>query len=160
MTIINASSIDFDDFYKLLQELPNLNTLNLEDNLLQLIWNNQTICDILNNQITHLCLIIHSTDIFQSIISSISQLASTFSSLKYLYFWIEKECQSSELLILSVFNHLSMWNSLIAFATVGIILPQTILTQGIRQWTIENSSLNENDSFVVDYFEERFRLWL
>ncbi|UJR34199.1 hypothetical protein I4U23_021605 [Adineta vaga] len=129
MTLINGSSIDLDNFHKLLAGLPNLHTLNLEDDLLQLIWNNQSICEILRNQITHLCLIIHSTDIFQSMTSSISQLATTFSSLKYLYFWIEKECQSSELLIISVFKHLSMWKSLIAIATVGIILPPTILTQ-------------------------------
>ena len=53
-----------------------------------------------------------------------------------------------------------MWKSLIAFVTVGIILQPEILTKGVREWTVENSCLQDKDLFVVDYFEERFRLWL
>ncbi|CAF1286418.1 unnamed protein product [Adineta ricciae] len=160
ITIMNGSSIDLNSFCKLVEQLPNLNTMNIEDELLQLLMMNQFIDESLKSKITHLCIIVHSSDIFQFITSSISLLASTFSSLKYLYFWFEKECQTSESLILSVFKHLSMWKSLIAFVTVGIILQPEILAKGIREWTVENSYLHDNDSFVVDYFEERFRLWL
>jgi hypothetical protein len=33
-------------------------------------------------------------------------------------------------------------------------------TTDIRQWVIENSLLNEEDSFHTDYSDNTFRLWL
>jgi hypothetical protein len=83
-----------------------------------------------------------------------------FSSLKHLYIWLEKSYQSDESLIVAVLNHLRDWKCLISFATVGSLIKPEILMNGLRQWVIENSSLLDNDSFVADYFEERFRLWL
>ena len=73
---------------------------------------------------------------------------------------MEKSSQSDESLIVTVFNYLSVWNALISFVTVGIIIKEEILTKGLRQWVIENSSLHDPNLFIVDYFEERFRLWL
>jgi hypothetical protein len=34
------------------------------------------------------------------------------------------------------------------------------LTKGIREWVIENSLLNDNDSFHTDYSDNTFRVWL
>jgi hypothetical protein len=160
ITIASKSSIDMEDFRKLLEGSPNLCNLNIDDALFHPLLNDESICHILQHNITHLCITISSTTTFESVVSSISQLGSIFSSLKYLYFWIGSACQSSDSLIVTVFNHLSTWNYLISFVTAGIIIKPEILTKGIRPWVIQNSSLCDKDSFIADYFEERFRLWL
>ena len=158
--IASESSIDIEDFRKLIEGSPNLYSLNLDGECLHPLLDDELVCHILKHNITHLCITVSSTTTFESIVASISQLTSVFSSLKYLYFWINNSCQSSESLIIAVLSHLSRWNCLISFVTAGIIIKPEILTKGIRQWVLENSSLCDNDSFIADYFEQRFRLWL
>jgi len=96
----------------------------------------------------------------ESVIVSISRLPSIFPSLKHSYFWVEPVSQSSELLILTVLKHLSEWSSLISFGVVGAILAVETLSKDLQQWVLENSTLHAQNSFVVDYSDERFRLWL
>ena len=158
--IASRSSIDIEDFRKLIEGSPNLYSLNIDGEFFHSLLNGESVCHILKLNITHLCITISSTTTFESIVASVSQLSSVFSSLKYLYFWINNNFQSSESLIIAVLSHLSRWNRLISFVTAGIIIKPEILTKGIRQWVLENSSLCDNQLFIADYFEQRFRLWL
>jgi hypothetical protein len=157
---VGQSSINIENFHKLLEASTNVYNLNIDDGFLQSLLGDESLCFLLKHRITHLCITIFSSTALELIISSVSRLTSMFSSLKHLYFWLEKSCQSDESLIVAVFNYLSVWNALISFATVGTIIKPEILTKDLRQWVIENSSLCDTDSFVADYFEERFRLWL
>ena len=160
VTISGRSSIKVENFQKLIEASPNLNSLVIDDEFIQALINDESMFYILKNRITHLCITILSAKALETIISSISRLVSMFSSLKHLYIWLEKNYQSDESLIVAVLNYLHDWKCLISFATVGSIIKPEILTKGVRQWVIENSSLLDNDSFIADYFEERFRLWL
>ena len=64
---MNGSSIDLNNFCKLVGQLPNLNTMNIEDKLIKLLMMNQSIYESFKSKITHLCIIVHSSDIFQFI---------------------------------------------------------------------------------------------
>jgi hypothetical protein len=158
--ISNTSSVNIEDFCKLLEGSPNLYCLYIDDGFLSPLLNNKSVCHIVQRRITHLYVTISLSNTHESTVSLITHLASIFPLLKHLYIWMENSSQSDESLIVTVFNYLSVWNALISFVTVGIIIKEEILTKGLRQWVIENSSLHDTNSFIVDYFDERFRLWL
>lgn len=156
---LEKSSINADDFKKLLEVSPNLYHLAINYEFIKPFFDNESVCYFLEHRITHLLIGISSTTSLTSVIDSITRLSTVFPSLKHLYFHTESE-QSVESLILTVFNHLNKWNFLVSFGVANITMDSKKLTKGIREWVIENSLLNDNDSFLTDFSDNTFRLWL
>jgi len=157
---LEKSSINADDFKKLLEVSPNLYHLSVNYEFLKPFFDNESICYLLEHRITHLLIGISSTTSLESVIDSISRLSTIFPFLKHLYFHTELDTQSIEPLILTILNHLYKWNNLVSFGLANITINGEILTKGIREWVIENSLLNDNDSFHTDYSDNTFRVWL
>jgi hypothetical protein len=147
-------------FERLLEVSPNLHDLEVNYEFLRLLFDSESVCLLLKQRITHIYIRITETTNLESVICSMPRLTSIFPSLTHFYFNIEKSEQSAKLLILAVFNHLSEWNSLVSFGVVDVRLTQEILSKDLYQWVLENSILHNENSFIVDYTDERFRLWL
>jgi hypothetical protein len=43
---------------------------------------------------------------------------------------------------------------------VGTGLTQAIVLKDPQQWVLDNSTLNEQNTFTVDFTDDAFRLWL
>ena len=160
VTSLRKLSIDAEDFQRLLEVSPNLRHLEVNYEFLQPLFDNKSVCLLLEQRITHIYMCISSPTNLESVISSISQLTTIFPSLKHLYFCLENGYQSAESLILAVLNCLSKWNSLISFGAVDAVMTEETLSKDLRQWVIENSILNEHSSFVAGYTDKTFRLWM
>ncbi len=91
-----------------------------------------------------------------------ARLASVFPYLKYLCLLDEYIIlENAEPLILAVINHLSEWNSLVSLSILNTNLMEETCAQGIQHWISEHMSANSNNrSFLVDYTDRKFRLWL
>ncbi|CAF3490011.1 unnamed protein product [Rotaria sp. Silwood1] len=157
---LEKPSVNADDFRKLCEASPNLYHLAVNYEFIEPMFDNKSVCYFLEHRITHLLISVTSIISLEPVTVSISRLASVFPSLKHLYFYIEIYNQSVESLILSIFNHLSKWNFLVSFGVANITMDSKILAKGIREWVLENSFLNDNDSFLTDYSAETFRVWL
>ncbi len=157
---LEKSSVHADDFRKLVEVSPNLYHLAINYEFLKPFFDNESVCYLLEHRITHLLIGISSTTKHESVSDSISRLASIFPSLRHLYFHTESDDQPAESLILSVFKHLYKWNFLVSFGVANMTMGWKTPTTDIRQWVIENSLLNEEDSFHTDYSDNTFRLWL
>jgi hypothetical protein len=157
---LEKSSINADDFVKLFEISPNLYHLAINYEFIQPMFDNESVCYFLKHRITHLLIGVTSLTSLESITGSVSRLASVFPCLKHLYFHIEVADQSAESLILSIFKHLGKWIFLVSFGVANITMNSTVLSKGLREWVVENSFLNDNDSFLTDYSAETFRLWL
>ncbi|CAF2937705.1 unnamed protein product [Rotaria sp. Silwood2] len=157
---LEKTSVNADDFRKLLEIAPSLYHLAVNYEFIAPMFDNKSVCYFLEHRITHLLINVTSITSLESAAVSISQLAIVFPSLKHLYFYIETHDGSVESLILSVLNHLCKWNYLVSFGVANIKIDSKILTKGIREWVLENSFLNDNDTFLTDYSAETFRLWL
>ncbi len=160
LVALKKTSLDTECFQRLLEQSPNLHYLDVNYKLLQPLLDNESVCLLLKRRITHLYISISSVMILELVISSMPQLASTLSSLKHLYFTLDKRDQTAESLILAVLNSLSKWNSLVSFGIVDVLMKEETLSKGIQQWVMENSILHEHTSFAVDYTNKTFRLWL
>ncbi len=154
------SSVEANDFQKLLEASPNLYHLAVTYEFIQPFFDNESICYLLEHRITHLLISISWTTSLQSVANSISRFASVFPSLKHLYYHPTLSTEPIEPLILAVFQHLCKWKSLISFGIANVTMESNIISKGIRQWVIENSFLNDEDSFLTDYSDSTFRLWL
>jgi hypothetical protein len=153
-------SIDATHFQRLLEASPNLHHLEINYEFLRPLLDDESVCILLKQRITHMYISICLPTTLESVISSMSQLTTTFSSMKHLYFGLEKGYQPAESLILAVLNSLSKWNSLISFNAVDVLMTEETLSKDLQHWVIENSVLNEHSSFFVGYIGERFRLWM
>ena len=151
--------MDLQDLSTLLQASPKLYALNIDDELLQRLLSEPSMWPSVS-PITHMSVIVRSSDAIEWVTPTVAKLTSAFPSLKYFYVWMDRACESPESVIVSVLKHLTDWVDLVAFVVVGIALQPEILDKGLRQWILENSPLREESAFVVDYFEKRFRLWL
>ncbi len=47
-----------------------------------------------------------------------------------------------------------------SFGIVNAVVSEEILSKDIKQWVVDNSILNEDVPFAVDYTNETFRVWL
>ncbi len=157
---LEKSSVDTDDFYKLLEVSPNLYHLAVNYEFITPLFDNESVCYLLEHRITHLLIAISSTTNLQSVADSVSRFSSVFPSLKHLYFHTQRIDQPVESLILTIFKHLCKWNLLVSFGVANMTMDSKILSKDIREWVIENSSLNDKDSFHTDYSDSTFRLWL
>ncbi|CAF1073588.1 unnamed protein product [Adineta steineri] len=153
-------SINTDDFKRLLEAAPNLYHMAIAYELLDSLFASDIVCNLLGRRVTDLLIGITSEINSEAIPIFITRLASVCPSLKHLYFHSKDSKNSTESIILTVLNHLSKWNCLISFGVANIKIDSKILTQGIREWIIENSNLHDNDSFLTDYSADTFRLWL
>jgi len=160
ITLLRGSVINIECFQRLLEISPNLYHLEVNYEFLRSLFDNESVCLLLTHRITHIYILITKSTNLESVISSISRLPSIFPSLKHFYFSLEKISQSSESLILVIFKYLSEWNSLVSFGVVGAGLIQEIFSRDLQQWFLENSTLDERNSFAVDYTDDIFRLWL
>jgi hypothetical protein len=161
VSALRESTVNTKYFQKLLEVSPNLHHFEVSYEFLRpLLDNNEPICLLLQQRITHIYILIPKSASVESVISSIPQLASVFSSLKHFYFGLEKGYQSSESLVVAVLNSLFKWNSLVSFGVVDAVMTLETSSKDIEQWVMENSTLHEHSSFVVDYTNEIFRLWL
>ncbi len=61
---------------------------------------------------------------------------------------------------MTVLKYLSKWNCLISFGVVGNELTKSIASKNLQQWILNNSTLQELNSFIVDCTDDAFRLWL
>lgn len=156
---LEKSSVNPDDFYKLLEVSPNLYHLAVNYEFIKPLFDNESVCYLLEHRITHLLIGISSKTNVQSVTDSIPRFSSVFPSLKHLYFHTETMDQSVESLILTIFKHLCKWNLLVSFGVANMTMDSKILSKDIREWVIENSSLNDKDSFHIDYSDNTFRLW-
>jgi hypothetical protein len=147
-------------FQELLAMSPNLHHLVINYDSLQPLLDKESVCHLLGHRITLLYIHLSLSTSIESTNSSIPCLVSVFPHLKHLYFSVGKTDQSAEALLLTVFSHLSKWNSLVSFGVVDIVMTPETLEKGLRQWVLENSSLRDHNSFVTDYSENIFRLWL
>jgi hypothetical protein len=154
------TTINPECFLRLLEVSPNLQHLKVTHEVLQSLLNNESIRPLLKQSITQIYISVSLSTSLASVISSISQLTSTFSSMKHFYFFLEKGYESSELLILAILNSLPDWNSLVTFGVVNAVIPEEISSKDIQQWVMDNSILNEDVPFAVDYTNKIFRLWL
>ncbi len=159
-TALRESTISADCCQKLLEISPNLYHLEVNYEFLRSLFDNESICYLLKHRITHIYILITTSRDLESVISSISRLTLIFPFLKHFYFCLEMVCQSSELFILSIFKYLSEWRSLVSFGVVGINLTKEIFSKDLPQWVMKNSTLHDQNSFVVDYTDDIFRLWL
>lgn len=157
---LEKSSVDVGDFKQILEVSPNLYHLAVNYEFIKPLFDNESICYLLERRITHLLIGISEKTNFESVVDSISRLSTVFPSLKHLYFHTQSNRQTTEPLILMIFNHLSKWNNLVSFGVANAKIDEKILTKGIREWIIENSLLNDTDSFHTDYSDNTFRLWL
>jgi len=160
LTALRDSSINADFFQRLLEISPNLYHLEINYESLLSCFDNESICILLKHRITHIYLLITGITIIESVVSSISRLPSIFPSLKHIYFCFETISSSCELLISTVLKYLSEWNSLVSFGVVGTGLTQAIVLKDPQQWVLDNSTLNEQNTFTVDFTDDAFRLWL
>ncbi len=157
---LEESSVEANDFQKLLEASPNLYHLAVNYKFIQPFFDNESLCYLLQHRITHLLVSISSSCGLQSVADSMSRFSSVFPSLKHLYFHPISSSEPIEPLILAVFQHLCKWKSLISFGVANAMMESKIVSKGIRPWVIENSLLNDEDSFFTDYSDNTFRLWL
>lgn len=160
ITTLRESAMNSECFQGLLEISPNLYHLELNYEFLRPQFDIESVCFLLKHRITHIYILITKTTDLESITSSISRLTSIFPFLKHLYFSLEENNQSADLLILSILNNLSNWSCLVSFGIVNTRLTEEILSKPLPKWVLENSSLNDENSFVVDYTGNVFRLWL
>ena len=157
---LEKSSINVDDFKKLLDASPNLYHLAVNYEIIKSFFDHESICSLLERRMTHLLIGVSSTTSIQSTTDSLARFSSIFPLLKHLYFHTETKNQPVESLILAIFKYLSHWKFLVSFGVANIVLDEKISSEDIHQWVIDNSTLNNNDSFLVDYSDNTFRLWL
>jgi hypothetical protein len=157
---LDEAQLQADDFQKLIEASPNLYHLAVNYNVLQAFFDNESLCHLLEHRITHLLISISDSITVQSVADSISHFSSIFPSLKHFYFHPLSTTESTDPLILSVFQHLPEWRSLVSFGIANAKLESETVSKGIRQWVIENTSLHDEDSFLTDYSDNTFRLWL
>jgi hypothetical protein len=154
------SCVNTKHLQRLLEVSPNLYHLKVNFDFLQPLFDDESVCLLLQQRITHLYILLSLSESLEPVISSMPRLISTFSSLKHFYFCLEKGCQPSEPLILSTLSYITKCNSLISFGVVNAVMTQEILSKDIQQWVMEHSTLHDHNSFIVDYTDEIFRLWL
>jgi hypothetical protein len=158
---LGESAVDTEQFQKLLGMLPNLYHLEVSYEFLQPLLDNECMCLLLKQRITHLYIFVSLSTTLELVISTIPRLVSVFPWLKHFYFCLRKSHLFSNPLIVTVLNSLSKWNSLVSFGVVDAVLTEETLSKGIKQWVMENSTLHEDpNSFAADYTDEAFRLWL
>jgi len=146
------------NFSALLQASPNLYNLTIYFTTLQLFFDDDSICRLLGQQITHLKIHLHSQNIKLDNFP-MARLVSTFSNLKYLCFLNGYyRFGNVESFILSIINRLSEWNSLVSFSISNICLKEETRSKGIQYWVSEH--ISNNRLFLVDYTDNEFRLWL
>ncbi|CAF2792625.1 unnamed protein product [Rotaria sp. Silwood2] len=151
------SSVDSKSLQELLQSSPNLFDLNIHSKSLHTLLEQQSICHLLEERITHLYIFIIYSDDFEQVTTTISRLASIFKRLKHLYINIPMNDKSFESLILSIFNQLTQWPSLVSLEIFGL---SEKFQDSIRQWLRNNSPFNDSDSFISEYPQRAFKLWL
>ncbi|CAF4079868.1 unnamed protein product [Rotaria sp. Silwood2] len=151
------SSVDSKSLQELLQSSPNLFDLNIHSKSLHTLLEQQSICHLLEERITHLYIFIIYSDDFEQVTTTISRLASIFKRLKHLYINIPMNDKSFESLILSIFNQLTQWPSLVSLEIFGL---SEKFQDSIRQWLRNNSPFNDSDSFTSEYPQRAFKLWL
>ena len=157
---LNQPSVNAEDFKKLLEASSNLYHLAVNFEFIRPLLDDQSICDLLERRITHLLIGISRTTTIQSVADAISCLSTIFPQLRHLYFHPSSSTEPIEPLIHSIFQNLNQWNSLVSFGIANITMESIIESKDIRQWVIENSSLTDQDSFLTDYSDNTFRLWL
>ena len=157
---LRDSCIHADYFQRLLEIAPNLYHLEANYEFLRPLLENESVCFLLKQRITHIYMLITTSTNLDLFISSIPHLASVFSSLKHFYICLDNISEPTEPLILTIFKYLSEWNSLVSLGIVGINLTEAISSKDPQQWVLQNSTLTDQRLFVVDYTDKIFRLWL
>ena len=160
VTALHEFAVNSKYFQKLLEASPNLHHLEISYDFLPPLFDDEFVGLLLNQRITQIYILIPLKTSLESVISSVSHLSSIFSSLKHFYFGLGKGYKSAESLILVVLRSLCKWNSLVSFGVVNAVMSEEILSTNIQQWVLENSSLEDRNSFIVDYTNGIFRLWL
>ena len=159
LTALNNSTITSDYLQKLFEIARNLQHLEVNYDFIQIYFDNEIICNLFQKRITHLYLLIKSSTDLKLFVSTFDRFLSVFSLLKHFYISLEQQFDPPELIILLVLQKLSQLNSLISFGIVGIDLEDK-LTQNLCQWIQNNSILNQQTPFQVNYTGQTFRLWL
>ncbi|CAF5147609.1 unnamed protein product [Rotaria sp. Silwood1] len=155
--LLIQSSVDSKSLQELLQSSPNLFDLNIHSTSLHSLLEQQSICHLFEERITHLYIFIIYSDVFEQVTTTISRLSSIFKRLKHLYINIPMSDKSFESVILSIFNQLTQWSSLISLEIYGL---SEKFQDSIRQWLRNNSPFNDSDSFISEYPKRTFKLWL
>ena len=159
-SVLSESPINMEYFHKILEVSPNLYNLEVSYEFFQPVLDNELVCPLLKQRITHLYISLSFSTSLELVISSISHLTSIFPLLKHFYFRLKSRYHSAELLILTLLHSLSKWNSLVSFGVVDALITEEVLSNDIQQWVLENSTMVDCSSFIVDYTNEIFRLWL
>lgn len=145
--------------HELLKASPNLYNISIAYKTLQPLLDDESVCRLLGERITHLHITVH-TESGELPTISMTHLISVFSRLKHLCFDGGLMDQFSESLILTALSHLPQWNSLVSLSVVNLPMTPEICTKGIHQWVLENIPLSTQDSFICYYASYTFRLWL
>jgi hypothetical protein len=143
----------------ILEASPNLYDLTIHFDALQSFFDDDSVCRLLGQRITHTKIILYSESIEQNTFP-MARLASIFPRLKCLCFEMEVFNTTSELFILAAFNHFSEWKSLISFSVLGMVMIDETIAKDIHQWVLENISESYHNSFLTNYTDYEFRLWL
>lgn len=140
------------DLYPLLNAAPNVDYLIIDYDCLQYLSLNPITCQLLEKQIIRVN-IIDWIDMKSDFLEKISRL---FPFLRHLVITMKNPSESIDEFVLNI---LSFWKdrSPLSLDVKGSFTEQN--TMNIRQWIIENSHLNENDSFAVEYKNHWFDLW-
>ena len=157
---LTQPSVNAEDFKRLLELSPNLYHLAVNFEFIQPMFDHETVCQLLERRITHLLIGISRRTTIQSVADSIDRLVTIFPRLRHLYFHPSSSTEEIESLIRSAFQCIHRWESLISFGIANIAMESIIGSKDIREWVIENSSFTEQDSFLTDYSDNTFRLWL
>jgi len=147
------------DFSALIETSPNLYQLTIYFTTLQSLFDDDFVCQLLRQRITHLKIVLNSSSIELNTFP-MARLALIFPQLKYLCFENQYfSFETFEPLILAAFNHLSEWTSLISLTVLDMHLMEETCAKGIHQWTLEHISTYDRNSFLTDYTDYSFRLW-
>lgn len=159
LTALNNSTITSDYLQKFFEISRNLQHLEVNYEFFRIYLDDEIICNLFHQRITKLYLLIKSSTDLELFVSTFDRFLSVFSLLKHFYISLEKQFDPPELIILLILQNLSKLTSLISFGIVGIDLEDK-LTENLCQWIENNSILNQQTSFQVNYTGQTFRLWL
>lgn len=157
---LTQPSVNAEDLKRLLESSPNLYHLAVSFEFIQPMFDHESVCQLLKRRITHLLIGISRTTTIQSVADSLERLSTIFPRLRHLYFHPSSSTEEIESLIQSAFQCIHQWKSLVSFGIANITMDSIIGSKDIREWVIENSSLTDQDSFLTDYSDNTFRLWL
>ncbi len=136
---VRESAADTQVFQRLLEVSPNLHDLRVNYVFLRPLLDDESVCLLLKQRITHLYIFTPFLTDSQSIIPSINQLVSIFPFLKHLHFCLENRYESAERLIAVILKSLSKWQSLVSFGvSKAVIKKKNIIkrypTMGIEKF--------------------------